>query len=54
MGTFEKSYEVDGVVVELFRQEDGGFQLLGDGALVAELAEIPSQDEVTTLVRKAA
>ena len=54
MGTFEKSYEVDGVVVELFRQEDGGFQLVNGGALVAELAEIPSEDEVATLLRKAA
>lgn len=53
MGTFEKSYEVDGVVVELYRQEDGSFQLTG-GGFVSELAEIPTEDEVADLVRKAA
>jgi hypothetical protein len=55
LGTFEKSYEVDGKKFELYRQESEGehvFQLVdGDSAPVGQpFAEVPSDAAIAEFV----
>lgn len=56
MGSYERSFVVDGVVYELYAQLDGdesGYELVDQaGKTVADgLAEIPDDDAVAALVR---
>jgi hypothetical protein len=56
VGTFERSYEVDGAELELYAQVDGDetiYELVDkrDGQTLGSFAEMPDDDTVATLVR---
>jgi hypothetical protein len=60
MGTFERSYFVDGQELELYAQLDGealtGYQLVtSDGASIGDpFAGVPDEETVAALVRQTA
>lgn len=53
MGSYEKSFVVDGVEYELYRQFDElGFQLVNQaGRAIADFPDIPDQQAVVAAVR---
>lgn len=52
MGSYEKSFIVDGVEYELYRQLDDVFQLVDQtGRAVADFADVPDQQAVADAVR---
>lgn len=52
MGSYEKSFSVDGVEYELYRQLDDVFQLVDQsGRAVADFADVPDQQAVADAVR---
>lgn len=52
MGSYEKSFIVDGVEYELYRQLELGYQLVDQsGRPLADFADVPDQQAVITAVR---
>jgi hypothetical protein len=52
VGSYEKSFVVDGVEYELYRQFELGFALVDQsGRAIADFADIPDQQAVAAAVR---